>query len=104
MPKHDIFIDRLCIGDEVTLEEECIIEESPVLPEVQEDSADPLIIEPPRPRPVVQVAKCPLSSTCPELLADERNVTAHLVSTHQISDTRTLDILVAKIKTHFVEI
>ena len=107
--KHDIFIDRLCIGDEVTLEEDCIIEDSPVVPEVQETSVsilipqeDPLTIE--VPRRVVRVAKCPLSSNCPELLPDERNLTAHLVSTHQISDTRTLDILVAKIKTHFVEI
>ena len=109
MTKHDIFIDRLCIGDEVTLEEDCIIEDSPVVPEVQETSVsilipqeDPLTIE--VPRRVVRVAKCPLSSNCPELLPDERNLTAHLVSTHQISDTRTLDILVAKIKTHFVEI
>ena len=99
MPKHDIFIDRLCMGDEVTLEEDCmIIEDSPAVPEAQED---PLVIEPVK---VVQVAKCPLSSACPELLPDERNLTAHLVSTHSISDTRTLDILVAKIKTHFVEI
>jgi len=107
VPKHDIIIDRLCMGDEVTLEEECIIEDSPVVSEVQESTVsllqeDPLIVE--APRRVVQVAKCPLSSKCPNLLPDERNITAHLVSTHQISDTRTLDILVSKIKTHFVEI
>ena len=107
VPKHDIIIDRLCMGDEVTVEEDCIIEDSPVVSEVQESTVsllqeDPLIVE--VPRRVVQVAKCPLSSKCPNLLPDERNITAHLVSTHQISDTRTLDILVAKIKTHFVEI
>ena len=102
-PKHDIYIDYMTIGDEVTLEEEST-EPQPHVSDQCEDPADPLVIELPAPRPVVQVAKCPLSSTCPELLADERNFTAHLVSTHQISDSQTLDILVSKIKTHYVEI
>ena len=103
-PKHDIHIDYFTIGDEVTLEEDSAEPHPQVSDQCEEEPADPLVIEAPAPRPVVQVAKCPLSAACPELLADERNFTAHLVSTHQISDSQTLDILVAKIKTHYVEI